>query len=235
MYNFEQTIASFRLEILEEELDLLENHLAVIEGFLEPEVKKRQETIAGIVDALNNNIRERINAGAQIGFRSSSDVTAEEILATTEWRKVNHLAQTLRKSFFLSLYAFLEARFDEECRYEGRRQKERDDVLITLNDIAGTGIIRARTYWTKVLRRNFPDNTQWQAIHDGYRPLRNCIVHSSGRFDKTRTDKAAQALQKFIDSKRSLSVLADEIILNQDFNKEALNNVRGFFIDLLRV
>lgn len=235
MYNFEQTVASFRLEVLEAELDLLENHLSVIEGFLKPEVEKHQETIAGIVDALNNNIRERINEGAEIGFRSSSDLSAEEMLATTEWRKVNHLAQTLRKSFFLSLYAFLEARFDEECRYEGRRQEERGDVLITLNDIAGTGIIRARTYWTKVLRRNFPDNTQWQEIHDGYRPLRNCIVHNSGRLDKTRTDKAALALQKFVNSNRSLSVLDDEIILNQDFSKEALNNIRGFFVDLLRV
>ena len=235
MYNFEQTVASFRLEILEAELDLLENHLAVIEGFLGPEVKKHQEIIASIVDALNNNIRERIDAGAQIGFRSSSDMSAEEMLATTEWRKVNHLAQTLRKSFFFSLYAFLEARFDEECRYEGHRQRERGDVLKTLNDIAGTGIIRARTYWTKVLRRHFPDNTQWQEIHDGYRPLRNCIVHSSGRLDKTRTDKDALALQKFIDSKRSLSVLDDEIILNQDFSKEALNNIRGFFVALLHV
>ncbi len=68
---------------------------------------------------------------------------------------MDDFANILRKSFFVSLYSFLESRLMRRCR----RLERRANSSLSVTDIAGRGISQAMTYLIKVCHINFPLNT----------------------------------------------------------------------------
>jgi hypothetical protein len=95
----------------------------------------------------------------------------------------------MRNSLFVSIYTFLEDKIVELCVSD-------TDALLELSDIKGQGIHQASIYLKKVLRIDFPDNSnEWQYIKKA-NLIRNCIAHSSGDVSKSRNEtKLRNAVQ----------------------------------------
>jgi len=202
------------------EMDLFEQYLEVMEGFLETEAQKYRERL--------KDLREETRAGKRI--TQPSFVTEEDVI-NLDLQMLDHFTNILRKSFFVGLYTFLESRLMEICR-----SQKRADSSQPLSDIPGKGIYKAKTYLVKVLGINFPfdTNPEWKEIQDYYRRLRNCIVHNEGRLDEGMKSKEdLEALRDYVARKQTLSLPGKEIILHRDFCKEALDTIRKFFDSLL--
>ena len=139
---------------------------------------------------------------------------------------IDRFTNMLRRSFFTSLYSFLETQLVKECR-----SRKSQDTPLSFSEIAGqSDIEKAKIYFAKVLRVYFPSDTpEWQEIQH-YRLLRNCLVHNQGRLDDTRDYKA---LREYAASKNGLSIQDDEIYLGKEFCKEANQNIKAFLCLLL--
>ena len=190
----------FDLEF-EGEVGLFEVYLQDMEDFLETEITKLK---------------------AQL----KDTIVLDEKLTNMELQVVGrHFPNILRKSFIVSLYSFLEYWLMRECR-----TRKGNDILLSPSDIRGENDIdRARTYLTKVLQVNFPNNTQeWEEIQN-IRKLRNCIVHNHGKCGgekyKSLRDYVAQ-------NSDTLSLSNNEIVLRGEFCKQALRTI-GKFIQQL--
>ena len=183
------------------EIDLFEAYLENMEGFLEEQYEE---------------LREEIRTGKRIVPPDEPPIY-----------QVDLFANILRKSLFVSLYGFFESQLTAACR---ARKQARDDIQLSLSDITGRGITRAKVYLVKVLRVNFPfgTNPEWQEIQE-YRILRNCIVHNEGVLEGMSSKDVAK-LRKYIDRKQTLSLWWDDdiIILKKGFCEEALDTIRRF-------
>jgi hypothetical protein len=148
---------------------------------------------------------------------------------------IEEYTNILRKSFFINLYAALESRLMEECHYhEERHQAGENKILLSLSDIAGRGVQKAMTYLVKVqcIVFSLGESKEWEDIQ-GYRILRNCIVHNDGRLNERANSR--DKLRRFIDRKPTLSLSEydAEITLGKGFCEEAINTVERFLLLVL--
>ena len=213
---------SMRLDEIRRSLNLLEEYLKVMEGFLEDNAEKERGRLAERANELSERARERMAAGEKIGFEKV-DTSFRDKLGVQEWELTDQLASILRRSYFIGLYSFLEEHLDQECR-----NRRGEDVLLALEDIDGTGVTRANTYWEKALGLPFPRNSYWGDIHKGYRLLRNCFVHNGGKLND-RFNRGKITLKRFVDNENLLTLQGEKIILERGFCEKAINTVRRFF------
>jgi len=193
-------------EILLMHLGLFEQYRNIIEDFLEGESFQKAREELGI--------RRQVDPETPI-FKEQEDLL--------DFEEVGYFADVLRRSFFISLYEFLEFKLKEECRY---RQRKKDDVLLSVSDISGSGLNRVKIYFTKVLRIDFPANsTEWGKINGGYRQLRNCIIHKG-----SKVAESEKSLRGFIEREPGLSLHSDSgtVIIHKEFCKEVLDTVEKF-------
>jgi len=141
--------------------------------------------------------------------------------ASSEAELRNHLVPILRASIFTSLYSFLESRFNWVCL-----QRKGQDIRLDLKQISGKGITRARTYWTKVLRLELPEDPLWQRLQ-GYSLVRNCLVHRGGEVSADDTK-----LRGYISKNPNLGLPADVIVIHQGFCEEVLGSIEAFLHQL---
>jgi hypothetical protein len=101
--------------------------------------------------------------------------------------EVDEFTNLMRSSFFVSIYSYLEARLNNEYRDS---QKDNPQIKISLDDIHGAGINRAKTYLVKVLDTSFPfdDDSDWEKIQ-WFHKIRNCIVHTEGKVNDKNLSK----------------------------------------------
>lgn len=103
--------------------------------------------------------------------------------------------------------------------------------------MAGRSITeKVEAYWEKVLGLKFPRNSYWGDIHQGYRRLRNCIVHNDGVLDDNLSADDRRHLERFIQRKayRGLLLVSDDVILLQkDFCYKVLDTIESFFHTLI--
>lgn len=142
-------------------------------------------------------------------------------------QEVDEFFSLLRSSFFVSLFSFLETQLNNECR---KSQAADCAIKVSLDDIHGSGINRAKTYLSKVLNSSyqFYNNTLWEEIQ-WYNKIRNCIVHNNGIIsDKT--------LKQYIMDRGDLQYMQffgkNYVILSENFCRRSISII-GDFLKLL--
>src|SRR5947207_1177248 len=200
--NSRNIMKAFTREMLwNAEFGIIDSYLDTMESFLE-----QVDEHARIRDA---DFRSRyLDNESTIDDDSGEENEPSDL--TASWMR--GFTSSLRSSFFVSLYSFLESSLANECRNLG---SERTALL--LNDISGRSFLdRVNTYYTKILGASFPDATpEWKEIND-YRLLRNCIVHNRGFL----TENSDLKLRNFIGRKSSLRLVEDEFYFEKEFCRE---------------
>ena len=81
-----------------------------------------------------------------------------------------------RNSVIVSIYSFLENSLNKLCKYLSKKHS----YAITVDDLKGDGIVRAKHYLEKMAQVNFSAiNGEWSDLRT-LNKIRNCIVHSEG-------------------------------------------------------
>lgn len=207
-----------RLQEIWTETQMYREYLESMETFLQNEMQKCHEHMATF---------NRPSSVTGYDIKYETERFQEEIGYIEEalfLHTLEEFTNVLRKSFFVNLYAFLESRLLKGCRI---KKSERVDIRLSLSDIRGQGIDKARVYLEKVLEIPFDFGPDWQEIQR-YKSLRHCIVHNEGRLDEGFSDRN-NALRTYVEDKDTLSLSSDgAIILSRDFCEEVLGVVQGF-------
>ncbi|MFL6214210.1 MAG: hypothetical protein ACJ74J_10015 [Blastocatellia bacterium] len=110
-----------------------------------------------------------------------------------------------RRSALITLFSFFEHELDALCDLFIRTEK----ILVSLNDMRGTGIDRSILFLIKIVGLPVDKNTAlWQEIKN-VQKIRNLIVHNDGKL-KDRSGNAVGDLIKYIGASPHLSG-ADEV------------------------
>ena len=163
--------------------------------------------------------------GSLSDIETSDSPFDDELFSNQE---VDEFTNLMRSSFFVSLYSYLEAWLNNECR---ESQIENPQIKVSLDDIHGTGINRARTFLAKVLDTSFPfdDDPNWKQIQ-WYSKIRNCIVHNEGKVRES-------SLKNYIDDQSSLSCVMlfghEYVVLEEGFCEMAIRVIGAFLRSLL--
>jgi hypothetical protein len=138
----------------------------------------------------------------------------------------------LRKSFFVAAYSLAEAELNERCR----SVQKKDKLSLSLSDISGRGIKRARKYLEKVAGITFPDSLKpvWDELNN-YRKLRNCFAHNQGWLRPNNRDDDHLRKQYIPSHQQHLYLEGDEITLRRGFCEEVIKTMRTFFQQLDKV
>ncbi len=204
---------------LEHQIEFFENYLYMMESFIESQINDCNRELENYPKDYEPNYDQTYQIGEMI---VKGDPVAEDIREINDRTdELENYSNLLRKSYFISLYTFLESRLDRECIQRG---KYNSDTKIKLKDLNGRGITRAKTYLVKVLGSNFPfgTSTEWKEIQ-GYRELRNCIVHSNGEVAGTK-------LENYIEKHDGLSFDSSGwVFLTKDYCTTVLTTINKFF------
>ena len=144
----------------------------------------------------------------------------DQILSTQE---VNEFIDVLYSSFFVSLYSFLESHLNNECKSS---QHEDPTIKISLNDLHGKGIERAKKYLTKVLGTSyqFGNSPVWEEIKQ-YNTIRNCIIHNNNIIKDNK-------LKEYVITHKNLESVVifgdDHLLLGTEFCFEAISSIGSF-------
>jgi len=143
-----------------------------------------------------------------------------------------YFPRILRQSFFISLYSYCEDILNSHC-YELQRMR---NFTLSLKDLSGSGIIRAKNYLVKVAGVKFPNDKEWQEIQT-YGKLRNCFVHNSGEISGL-SESDAKFLKQYASKHRHLEVQEfppiTVIEIKKGFCEEAIKVIDSFSVKLIR-
>jgi hypothetical protein len=135
-----------------------------------------------------------------------------------------NLPITIWYSLFAHCYHLLEHRLNHICKFLYKHNKYK----LSLDDLKGKGIFRARNYLEKVVGICLPDNSnEWEEIVI-YSKIRNIIVHNDGRIDKSNPDKKVIA---YINAKPNIWLDEEsyQINFNVQFVEDAIKTYRNFY------
>lgn len=130
-----------------------------------------------------------------------------------------------RRSLFSATYALVEHQLNE-IAHELQHVR---GLSLTLGDIRGNGIEKARTYLTKVGGISFPTNsTEWSSLQR-FGKLRNVLAHQYGIVREDERD-----LRKWIESHPKLDLFpgTNGIWIDEGFIEEVLDTIEAFFLKL---
>lgn len=183
----------------------------MLEGAVTRELAEFQRAVDANASMLSESERDE-----HYRFHSGSRWTLEEVFPNI-----------IRSSMFLTCYALLEARLDQFCQVAAREM----GTKLTLGDIHGKGIVRARIFLKKVVGMQFPDCTeQWREIST-YGIIRNALAHSNGVLDDSRK---REPVRRFANETHGLVKLTtDHVVLPQaDFVPRVIATIGEFFEQL---
>lgn len=208
---------------LDIEIQRLHEYLGIVQTSLDEladEIEKRMEQYKDVIEFNNKN--------QEIIPRSRS--MEGEVLEVRDHENL------LRKSFLVSLYSFMELWLLRECRTQ---LKLREEIKISLSDLRGNGLEKAKTCFSKVLKNEYAFGTSedWQFVTQ-LKAIRNCIVHRqgslSGLSDLPLTSEM-KTLQKFVENEEHLHFYSTgkQIFVEYDFCIKSLLIVKRFMMNLI--
>lgn len=147
----------------------------------------RLETLAELVEeslaARAAELDARLSAEAE-SYPEDQRHDFFEYHAEDYFELADELPTLIRYSVLTGADSALEVYLNNTCE----AYAEVNGATVTLKDLRGTGIARAREYLRKVARMPFPDlGSQWILVERLHK-LRNAIVHEDGYVPPSRTD-----------------------------------------------
>jgi hypothetical protein len=206
----------FELTVMDEQIEFFRDYLCVIEDFLEIESKKSRERATRLYHEQYEELREQ---GSR--FDPTEPSPPEAAWADTRAQMIDTVfASILRESFCISVYAFLESRLVEECRYRERW----GTVKLPLTDVISGGIDTAK----ECLRGQVDFGGQeWQAIKK-LQKLRNFIVHCGNSFENVKSEDVERDLKEIVAQESFLSLGSNGIIFHKGFCEKAIDSIEEF-------
>lgn len=179
------------------------------------ELDYQQDLFYDYLETLNSFLRR---------IEISNDTFDDEFYDHLEY---NGFVNMIRSSFFISLYSFLETQLNNECL---NAQKENSQIKISLSDLHGSGINRAKIYMEKVLDTSFSFNndTNWNEIIF-LNKLRNLIIHQEGQVKDTELLQQIESHQYLHLDNNSIE---KRVILDEGFCEYVIIIVCGFLKSL---
>lgn len=204
------------LVTMDQQISLFKDYLCVMEDFLETEAGKYGERATRLR-------RERYQRLREEGIRidPTEPPPPEEAWVSNQEQMIETVfASMLRKSFFISLYAFLESRLVEECRYRERWGR----TELPLVQVISGGIDTAK----ECLKGQVDfGGREWQEIKK-YQRLRNCIVHCGDSFENVKSERDERLLKECVAQEQALSLGWKGIVFHRGYCEAVLNTVEQF-------
>ena len=195
-------------------------YLETISKFLKAETEKHQKDI--------DDFKEQVRSGKIVQDDETDQMPIEqqyEEHVNSLLNEIEEFENILLKSFFVTIYGFLESQLMQRCRVLEQQNK---GVNLSVSEIRGEGVEKAMTYLIKVQRIDFSlsSSSEWERIRN-YNTLRNCIVHNEGRLDGLKEGR--DKMEKFIKRKDSnLGLHGSYIVFTQEFCKNAWKTIEEF-------
>ena len=126
--------------------------------------------------------------------------------------------KTFRYSIIVTIYSLLEISLNDLCHYLCNSKK----LSLSLEELRGDGIERAKLYLTKACSIDFPEsNNEWNEILK-LNKIRNCIVHAQGDI---LHDKSPQKLKNIVANTTGIYLESDRFIrIESGYINTALSN-----------
>ena len=215
-------------------LGIFEDYLNTVENFLAGQadaIQNRRQKYLEIEHGISSSDLEKmsdlelllLNFGSDLAYRS-------EYSGLSDYNE--YFPRILRQSVFISLYAYCENLLNQKC-YELQSAKK---LPLSLKDLSGNGMTRARNYLSKVAQVEFPNGKEWQEIRI-YGKLRNCLVHNSGEISGL-SEVDAKFLRNYASTHLCLEVQEfppiTVIEINKGFCEEVIQVLDKFQVQFIR-
>ncbi len=126
--------------------------------------------------------------------------------------------EMVRNSMIVSLSSFLEKSLSDYCK----TAQQKHNLALSMGDLNGKPLDRAKVYFKKVLKLPFPDTgALWFEI-DAMQRIRQIIVHDNGETTVEKIDK----LPKTLNNSKYLLVKHGQLLVQKD--------LIGYYIELIR-
>ncbi len=189
-----------------DEIQMIGEYAGAVESSIKKEFEKKALKLVENIDKVSEEERELL------------EVHHEQIV----WKFRGMFPRILRNSVFLACYSFLESKLNELCRNIGSH------THIKLNDLAGSGVIRANNYLSKVIQIPKVNALLWKRIIV-YNKIRNKIAHSEGRLSN---DGDSKAIRAFCKKRDSFKINYSRIELLETFVPDVLHDIKMLFSEL---
>jgi len=213
----EQRIASGFDRLILYEFDALEDHRAHMEDSLS--TAKR---------SVEKRIREASTSVRKDDQQDYADFLNEEYATFVEV-----LPRLQRYAQLLVIYAAFEHALDELCAIV----KGRSGFTLSVDDLAGKGIVRARSYLSKVAGVHAPFETRAWNSAILLNKIRNAIAHQNGeiKFDPKNKGSLAYQVRSMPNIQLKQIVEGHEythIIVDADFVRDAIVTLKTVLTDI---
>lgn len=203
---------AFRISVLDDKIeDLIQFHVR-LESCLRLELARLPKDLAKLRQGLSPEKRELL----------------EQMYSDEHYLLETVFARNLRYSTLVSSHSLLETGLNSICHGERRRFRHR----LSLRDLEGQGIQRAKTYLEKVCGVSFPSSTaEWTRMRI-LAELRNVIAHADGDIERA-TQK--ERITQMVRSTTGISLRHNRYLeLEPEFISETLGMMKKFFVTIHR-
>ena len=168
-----------RLSNAELALEMLTEHLQLIENLIEDQKKKERDKLDREFEEIDKrykcaNFTPELNAEKE----AQKEIARKEY----EWR-IDDLPLFFRGPFLVSVYAVYESVVIEIADLIRDKQSQQ----IKIGDLKGNFLDRAKKYYKHILQFKLYSNERWQQIKM-LSDLRNAFAHANGRVDRLKSN-----------------------------------------------
>lgn len=214
---------------------MLQSSKKLISGFALGSIENDFENLIAHCEFSQGSLQNEKTRFEEYVKKISKDMDDEELAEFSNfyeadfWRISDTYPSLQWMSTFLLAYGLFESRLNHVCRVAGRKLS----IKLTLRDIAGLGIERAKTYLSKGCGISDPfTHSSWHRITE-LAAIRNAVVHASGELDLTNDQhiqafKVAQKDSTIVIKYHNNSQKIASIELTAEFNFHAIQTFRSF-------
>jgi len=209
------SVDTIDFRLIEVELELSDLHYYL--DLLEKQIKERQ---ADYESDLQKIIKEK-------GL--TPDDSDWQMVIDYENLKDYRMPRFFRAPFLISLYAVYESAVTEIAKLI----KDKKDIAISINDLRGDFLDRAKKYFKDVLHFQLcQDKKAWQGINV-LSVIRNAFAHANGRIEMFN-QSLKQKILNLEKQKVGISSESGFIIIEERFSRDTLSSVSASLNDLVK-